>query len=166
MGNSFYFPWEVDLIEWLQQSMGSIGKTASSIFSFVGGVECSLFLLIAILFCYKKESGVRITRTLLTASMWFPMVKNVVLRIRPYMDHPERIKVLQVVEPDADPMDIVQQGYSFPSGHGAMAVSMYGGIGMEVRKRWMWALAIIIPILIGASRITVGVHYPTDVLAG
>ena len=166
MGNSFYFPWEVDLIEWLQQSMGSIGKTASSIFSFVGGVEFSLFLLIAILFCYKKESGVRLTRTLLTASMWFPMVKNVVLRIRPYMDHPERIKVLQVVEPDADPMDIVQQGYSFPSGHGAMAVSMYGGIGMEVRKRWMWALAIIIPILIGASRITMGVHYPTDVLAG
>ena len=97
--------------------------------------------------------------------MWFPMIKNIVLRVRPYMVH-ENIKVLQVVEPDADPMDIIQQGFSFPSGHGATAVSMFGSIGRELRKRWMWTLAIVMPLLIGFSRIAVGVHYPTDVLAG
>ena len=166
MGNIFYFDWEVSLIEWLQQNMGKIGSYAARIASFIGGETVSLLLIIVMLFCYKKEAGKRVSLTVLTASMWFPMIKNIVLRVRPYMAHQDSIKVLQVVERDADPMDIIQQGFSFPSGHGATAVSLFGSIAMELRKRWMWTLAIVMPLLIGFSRIAVGVHYPTDVLAG
>ena len=166
MGNAFYFDWEVKLIEWLQQNMGAAGTFAARTASFIGGETVSLLLLIVMLFCYKKEAGKRVARTVLTASMWFPMIKNVVLRVRPYMVHQDNIKVLQVVEADADPMDIIQQGFSFPSGHGATAVSLFGSIAREARRRWMWTLAIVMPLLIGFSRIAVGVHYPTDVLAG
>ena len=166
MGNVFYFDWEVDLIEWLQQNMGKIGETASKIFSFIGGETISLLLIIILMFCYKKEVGKRVSMTVLAASMWFPMIKNIVLRVRPYMAHPDKIKCLQIVEADADPMDIIQQGYSFPSGHAATSAALFGGIGREVRKRWMWTLAIVMPLLIGFSRFAVGVHYPTDVLAG
>ena len=166
MGNVFYFDWEVKLIEWLQQNMGAAGSFAARAASFIGGETVSLLLLIVMLFCYKKEAGKRVARTVLTASMWFPMIKNVVLRVRPYMAHPDRIKVLQVVESDADPMDIVQQGYSCPSGHAATAASLFGSAAYEIRKRWMWFIAVIMPLLIGFSRIAVGVHYPTDVLAG
>ena len=165
-GNVFFFQWEVDLIVWLQGNMGSVGTFLSKAFSFIGGETFSLLLLIVMLFCYKKEAGKRVARTVLTASMWFPMIKNVVLRVRPYMAHKEKIEVLQVVEADADKWDIIQQGFSFPSGHGATAVSLFGSIGKELRKRWMWTLAILMPLLIGLSRISVGVHYPTDVLAG
>ena len=166
MGNVFYFQWEVDLIQWVQETMGSAGTALAKVFSFVGGETMSLLLLIVMLFCYRKAAGKRVALTVLTASMWFPMIKNIVLRVRPYMAHKESIKVLQVVEADADPMDIIQQGFSFPSGHGAPAVSLFGSIGRELRKRWMWTLAIVMPLLIGLSRIAVGVHYPTDVLAG
>nr|AHF24875.1 PAP2 family protein [uncultured bacterium Contig21] len=166
MGNIFYFQWEVDLIQWVQNTMGSAGTALAKVFSFIGGETMSLLLLIIMLFCYKKAAGKRVALTVLTASMWFPMIKNVVLRVRPYMAHRESIEVLQVVEADADPMDIIQQGFSFPSGHGATAVSLFGSIGRELRKRWMWTLAIVMPLLIGLSRIAVGVHYPTDVLAG
>ncbi len=166
MGNVFYFQWEVDLIQWVQNTMGSVGTALAKVFSFIGGETMSLLLLIIMLFCYRKASGKRVALTVLTASMWFPMIKNIVLRIRPYMAHQEGVKVLQVVEPDADPMDIIQQGFSFPSGHGATAVSLFGSIGRELRKRWMWTLTIVMPLLIGLSRIAVGVHYPTDVLAG
>ena len=165
-GNVFFLQWEVDLIVWLQGNMGSVGTFLSKAFSFIGGETFSLLLLIVMLFCYKKEAGKRVARTVLTASMWFPMIKNVVLRVRPYMAHKEKIEVLQVVEADADKWDIIQQGFSFPSGHGATAVSLFGSIGKELRKRWMWTLAILMPLLIGLSRISVGVHYPTDVLAG
>lgn len=146
--------------------MGSAGTALAKVFSFIGGETMSLLLLIIMLFCYKKAAGKRVALTVLTASMWFPMIKNIVLRVRPYMAHRESVEVLQVVEADADPMDIIQQGFSFPSGHGATAVSLFGSIGRELRKRWMWTLAIVMPLLIGLSRIAVGVHYPTDVLAG
>ena len=166
MGNTFYFGWEVDLIEWIQTNMGKVGEYAARVMSFIGGETFSLLVLIAILFCYRKEVGKRVSCSVLMAGIWFPMIKNVALRVRPYMAHPDRAKVLQVVEADADPMDIVQQGYSFPSGHGATAVSLFGTLAMDVRKRWMWFVAIIMPLLIGLSRIAVGVHYPTDVLCG
>lgn len=166
MGNVFYFDWEVNLIEWIQTNMGKIGETASKVLSFIGGEMFSLLLVIALVFCFRKEVGKRCACAVLTAGVCFPMIKNVVLRVRPYMAHPDRIKVLQVVESDADPMDIVQQGYSCPSGHAATAASLFGSAAYEIRKRWMWFIAVIMPLLIGFSRIAVGVHYPTDVLAG
>ena len=166
MGNVFYFDWEVNLIEWLQKTIGSAGQAIAKALSFIGGETIMLLVLLVVLFCYNKEAGKRCGFTIVTASMWFPMIKNIVLRIRPYMAHPERIEALTVVEADADPMDVLQQGYSFPSGHSANAAAMYGSIAREIRKKWMWWLAVIIPLLIGLSRFAVGVHYPTDVLAG
>lgn len=165
MGNIFYFQWEVDLITWLQKALGTAGTAAAKVASFIGGETFTLLLLIVMLFCYRKEAGKRVARTVLTASMMFPMIKNIVLRVRPYMAH-EGIDVLQVVEADADPADIIQQGFSFPSGHSATAVSLYGSIGRELKKKWMWTLVVLLALLIGVSRFIVGVHYPTDVLAG
>ena len=166
MGNVFYFDWEVNLIEWLQKTIGSAGQTIAKAVTFIGGETVMLLVLLVVLFCYKKEAGKRCGFTMVAASMWFPMIKNIVLRIRPYMAHPERIEALTVVQEDADPLDIIQQGYSFPSGHSANSVAMYGSIAREIRKKWMWWLAVIVPLLIGLSRFVVGVHYPTDVLAG
>ena len=166
MGNNFYFDWEVDLIEWVQQNAGTFGQAFVKIFSFIGGEIFSLLVMMVVLFCYKKELGKRCAFTLITASMCFPMIKNILLRIRPYIAHQERIQALSIVEPDANPMDSVQQGFSFPSGHCSMSVATYGTIARDIRKRWMWFLAVALPLLIGLSRFMVGVHYPTDVLAG
>ena len=166
MGNVFYFDWEVNLIEWLQKTIGSAGQAIAKAVTFIGGETVMLLVLLVVLFCYKKEAGKRCGFTMVAASMWFPMIKNIVLRIRPYMAHPERIEALTVVQEDADPLDIIQQGYSFPSGHSANSVAMYGSIAREIRKKWMWWLAVIVPLMIGLSRFVVGVHYPTDVLAG
>ena len=166
MGNTFYFEWEVDLIEWLQRTLGSVGEAFSKLFATIGGETVSLLILMVVLFCYRKEVGKRVGLSILAASMWFPMIKNIALRMRPYMAHPERVNALSIVEPDADPMDIVQQGFSFPSGHCASAVAVYGGVARELKRRWVWFVAVVIALLIGLSRFIVGVHYPTDVLGG
>jgi undecaprenyl-diphosphatase len=63
---------------------------------------------------------------------------------------------------------------SFPSGHALFAASFFGGLAVLVshRVRWaplragIWIGATAIILLVGFSRIYLGVHYPSDVLAG
>ena len=166
MGQAFFFEWEVSLIEWLQQNLGSIGNGLAKVMSTIGGDTGVLLVLLVVLFCYRKEVGLRAGVGILASGMMFPMIKNVVQRLRPYMVHTERIEALLVAEADADAMDVVQQGFSFPSGHSATAVATYGGVAREIRKKWFWIVAVVLALLIGLSRFAVGVHYPTDVAAG
>ncbi len=161
--------WEASVIEWLQSTQGDFGTAISKAFSVVGGETVSILILLIILFCYSKEAGKRCAMTILAASVWFPMIKNVVRRSRPYIDYEDRIdwKILPEEGSTAEQaMDLTVQGYSFPSGHSAMAVAMYGSAALEIRKKWVRIIAFVLPLLIGISRFAVGVHYPTDVLAG
>jgi undecaprenyl-diphosphatase len=63
---------------------------------------------------------------------------------------------------------------SFPSGHALYAISVFGGLAVlltaRVRNRLLqlaiWFVAISLILLVGFSRVYLGVHYPSDVLAG
>ncbi len=63
---------------------------------------------------------------------------------------------------------------SFPSGHAMSATIVYGTVAYlaarlqkRVWARWLtMALALVMIVLIALSRIYLGVHYPSDVLAG
>jgi membrane-associated phospholipid phosphatase len=64
--------------------------------------------------------------------------------------------------------------YSFPSGHAFGALCFYGVLAAilapRVRGRiakWaIWSAAVLLIAMIGFSRIYLGVHYPSDVIAG
>jgi len=63
---------------------------------------------------------------------------------------------------------------SFPSGHALFSASFFGGLAVLVSHRvrhrllrvLVWTGAVAIVALVGLSRIYLGVHYPSDVLAG
>lgn len=55
-------------------------------------------------------------------------------------------------------------GYSFPSGHTQMAVGTFGCIAATTEKRWLKITAIVLAVLVGLSRMYIGVHTPQDVL--
>jgi undecaprenyl-diphosphatase len=63
---------------------------------------------------------------------------------------------------------------SFPSGHAMTSAAVYltlGALLMRIAKRpltkfYCMSAAMLVTALVGASRVYLGVHYPTDVLAG
>jgi undecaprenyl-diphosphatase len=65
-----------------------------------------------------------------------------------------------------------QGGASFPSGHAIASATFYPLIAYEVAKgfprfsRLAWVCAAVLSGLIGIGRVYLGVHWPTDVLAG
>lgn len=68
--------------------------------------------------------------------------------------------------PDLLPhLDIVHS-YSFPSGHSAGTMILLGALAMLVRSRPGYLTAGIFIALIGISRVWLGVHWPSDVMAG
>ena len=163
-GNMFSFPWEASLMEWLQTHLSGAVPVISFFSAF--GEELVMILLLGFFYWwYDKKAGKSIGLSVLIGIVWNPMIKNIFLRRRPYFDH-AGIRILRVVEPKADPMDIAAQGFSFPSGHSTDAVAMYGSLGRYFKKKWLIAAALALPLLVGFSRVVVGAHYPTDVLAG
>jgi len=55
--------------------------------------------------------------------------------------------------------------HAFPSGHAAFAVLMAASLGPGATRPVRWAL-ITFALLVCASRVSVGAHFPADVLAG
>ena len=78
-----------------------------------------------------------------------------------------------IADPSIHPLTTAG-GFSFPSGHSAGAMLLYGSLIIltmiwPLPKKWVWPIRIVSGIMIvltGISRIYVQVHYPTDVAAG
>jgi undecaprenyl-diphosphatase len=75
--------------------------------------------------------------------------------------------------PDEGGAMVNSGGFSFPSAHSASAVALYvmlaliAGTALRDRVRApAWVAAVALALAIGVSRVYLGAHYPTDVLAG
>ena len=158
--------WEVSLIEWLQKTVGDLNGTFISALGFLGGEMGLLLVVLIILFCWKKETGKRLALTMAAVNSWLPMIKSVVLRPRPYMEYPDRVRGVADVGTSAPLTDVAAHGYSFPSMHSASVMALLIPLAREVKKKWMWIVSAVIIFLVGLSRSVTGMHYPTDVLAG
>ena len=113
---------------------------------------CILFLIII----KNKKMAASISLNLILITLLNILLKNIVQRPRPI-----------------DYRLIEEVGYSFPSGHSMISMAFYGFIiflifryGKNKNKVFWEVLLGIIIFLIGISRIYLGVHYASDVVAG
>ncbi len=86
-------------------------------------------------------------------------------------------QLLKIIVARPRPVDIniiIEKGYSFPSGHSMVSMAVYGlliyFIYKEIEDKFLkWFLIVLLSILIiliGISRIYLGVHFASDVLCG
>ena len=76
--------------------------------------------------------------------------------------------------PDVDRLESLPVDASYPSGHTAAAVALYGGLLLLLASRvesvaarlMLWSLAVMIPLFVAWSRLLRGMHHLTDVGAG
>ncbi|HET6534955.1 MAG TPA: phosphatase PAP2 family protein [Sphingomicrobium sp.] len=75
------------------------------------------------------------------------------------------------VRPDLEPHLVVVQTSSFPSGHATSSMIFYLTLALALTRGSRWhgraAIgAIVLSLLIGTSRVMLGVHWPSDVIGG
>jgi undecaprenyl-diphosphatase len=113
-------------------------------------------LMLALLLADPREAALPVLHMAFVGAVGaaaYKMVKRGTLRPRPY-------EVLAQVEAGTSPLD----AYSFPSGHTLHAVAFT----LVALAYWPWLAPLLVPftLLTAAARVVLGLHYPSDVLAG
>lgn len=162
-GNIWAFEFENQIILWLQ-SLGLKGSFIYYLMQFITlfGEEYILIGVIGLVYWgFDKRRGEQLALSVLAANLTFPLIKNIVKRLRPFHSHPEIHNLKDV------------SGYSFPSGHSSGSASTFVGARVvmdDTKKKWfknaLTTCAIAIPLLVALSRMYLGAHYFTDVTCG
>ena len=140
---------------WLTPLMQLVTWLGSSFFIIPGGLAVGGYLW------FRRrswQSVVMMAAAFLGAAGLYDIVKPAVGRSRPPA-------ALQVGGPD--------EGWAFPSGHATQSISFYAMLAVVLticyapRRRLLLAIgAALVTLVVGASRLYLGVHWLTDVLGG
>jgi membrane-associated phospholipid phosphatase len=136
------------------QSLGSWLILPMKFFTFLGSEEFFLIILPVIYWCVNPHLGMRMGTLMLISGGLNDVLKLAFYTPRPYWYDPH-VKALAF-----------ERSFGVPSGHAQKALAIWGPLAAHVKRPWAWATVSIIILMIGLSRIYLGVHFPHDVILG
>ena len=127
-----------------------------NIITHFGDEAVAVVVLVVFLWCGNKSAAYNMLYCTFFNLGTNQLLKNIFKVPRPWVKNPE----LTIVESARE----AASGYSFPSGHTANATVLFGCIAAKAMGIWKKLLLIILILLIGFSRMYLGVHSPADVI--
>lgn len=133
-------------VTWLEWPMRLISRLGSETF---------FLLFISLLYwCISPRLGLRVALILLLSTSLNSALKLTFASPRPQWYSPQ----VTAYEPETS--------FGMPSAHAQNAVAVWGEVARWGQRPWLTGLAIGLMLVIGLSRVYLGVHFPTDVLVG
>jgi membrane-associated phospholipid phosphatase len=136
------------------QSLGAWPNPLMQIFSFLGRQEFYLMIMPLLYWCIDTTLGMRIGAMILLTN-W----TNVVFKLAFHLPRPYWLDRRVVAYSS-------ETSFGMPSGHAQDTAAIWGLFAASQKKRWLTSLAVLVMVVVGLSRIYLGVHFTSDVLVG
>ena len=141
-----------EFLVWLQSLGGDWLQSFFRVFTMLGNEEFYLFLLPVVYWCLNRRVGIGLAYLSMLSTWANSAVKHIYDIPRPADAR------LRVPWPETSP--------SFPSGHSQSAVTNWGYLALQLRRRLWAVVAVLLMLMISLSRMILGVHFPQDLIGG
>lgn len=119
----------------------------------LGTAEFFLAFLSAVYWCVDKRLGRQLGYIFLLSIFVNSILKNLIRQPRPYW-----------LDPDIGRYEV--EGFGLPSGHVQNTTAVFLLLAATVRRTWVWIAAFVFILLMGLSRLYLGVHFLQDIAVG
>ncbi|MBQ8786399.1 MAG: phosphatase PAP2 family protein [Oscillospiraceae bacterium] len=149
------FDFEIDILKSLEGLRNDFLNTLFESITILGEETLLVLLIVTLWFAFDKKFAQKLLFVTMASMSVNSAIKNFTRIPRPFVSGE-----VTCVRPDT------ATGYSFPSGH-TQNFSTWSTISaMQLKKRLITIVTVVLILLVAFSRVFLGAHYPSDVIVG